>query len=144
MVSESLGTSSRNSLYSLAAAGGALLGLFLVGAAGGHFTAVWPAVGSGSELSAGSRFALLLPGLILALTGLVNIVLCRVLWMGVSWALILVLLCNSLAVMYLVYLMLSEVAPNHPIGIFTALVSSYVVLLVALRMGLVWPAVVDS
>ncbi len=65
--------SSRNSLYSLASVGGVLLGFFLLAAAYGHFAAVWPAIDSEAAASDYSRFALLLPGLILATTGLIDI-----------------------------------------------------------------------
>lgn len=131
----------RNSLWSLASGGGLLLGLFLLFAAYGHFTAVWPAIDSGTGSSGSSRFSLLLPGLFLVITGLIDIGLCRVLWIGMRWALHLALVFNVLAAMYLAYLLLSQGAPDHPIGPFVGLVSSYIILLAAIRLGLVWPAV---
>ncbi len=136
--------SSRNSLYNLASVGGVLLGFFLLAAAYGHFAAVWPAIDSEAAASDYSRFALLLPGLILATTGLIDIGLCRVLWIGMNWALQLALVFNALVVMYLVYLLLSPAVADHPIGPFVAMVSSYTILLGAIRIGLVWPAVADE
>lgn len=125
---------SPNSLHRLASVGGALLGLFLLAGAFGHFTAVWPAIASDNN-----RFTLLLPGLMLTTTGLLNIALCRLLWVGTTWSLNLALVVNVCTAMYLAYL-LGQVVPDHPIGIFLAMVSSYVVLLAAIRAGLVWPA----
>ena len=135
---------SRNSLYSLASGGGLLLGLFLLAAAYGHFTAVLPALENAADPLDSSRFYLLLPGLLLVTTGLINIGLCRVLWIGMRWALHLALVSNVLAAMYLAYLLLGQSVPNHPIGMFVAMVSSYIILLVAIRIGLVWPAVGDG
>jgi hypothetical protein len=135
---------SRNSLYSLASVGGVLLGFFLLMAAYGHFAAVWPAIDNGMSASGNSRFVLLLPGLILSTTGLINIGLCRVLWIGMGWALQLALVFNGLAAMYLTYLLLNQSAPDHPFGPFVALVSSYLILLGSIRFGLVWPAIADE
>ncbi|MCO1335983.1 hypothetical protein MO867_16760 [Microbulbifer sp. OS29] len=44
---------------------------------------------------------------------------------------------------YLLYLMICGV-PNHPIGVFLALEMSFVILLVGMRVGLVWPAVAEA
>lgn len=129
-----------NALYRLASGGGFLLGLILLGAAFGHFAAVWPIIEGSENPSNSSRFSLLLPGLLLAATGLINIGLCRVLWFGSRWALNLTLAINVLTAMYFIYLFLSQAAENHPIGTFVALVSSDILLLAAIRLGLVWPA----
>ena len=134
-------SSPRNALWRLASGGGVLLGCFLLLAAYGHFSAVWPSIQSDAGLSGSGRFSLLLPGLLLIITGLIDIALCRVLWMGIRWALYPALVFNALAVIYLVFLMLSQSAPDHPIGPFVALVSSYIILLLAIRFGLIWPAV---
>lgn len=131
----------RNSLWGIASVGGLLLGFFLLAAAYGHFAAVWPTIDSGTAPSYKSRFSMLLPGLLLVITGLIDIGLCRVLWVGMRWALQLALVFNVLAAIYLTYLLLSQAAPDHPIGPFVALVSSYIILLAAIRLGLVWPAV---
>ncbi len=131
---DSVSHTPRNLLHRLASVGGALLGVFLVAGALGHFTAIWPAISSD-----GSRFDLLLPGLVLMTTGLFNIALCQVLWKGISWSLKLVLGANACTAIYLAYL-LNHGVPDHPIGFFLALVSSHVVLLAAIRVGLVWPA----
>ena len=129
----------RNALYPLASGGGVLLGLFLLGAAYGHFSAVWPVIAGSEAPPNSSRLSLLLPGLLLATIGLINIGLCRHLWAGKRWALHLALVLNVLAGMYLVYLLLSQAVPNHPIGIFVALVSSYLIMLAVIRLGLIWP-----
>ncbi len=130
----------RNSLHRLASAGGVMLGVFLLAGASGHFVAVWPAFKDAMIASDNSRVAPLLPGLILAATGLTNIGLCKALWSGTRWSLQLALLFNGGTAMYLAYL-LSLGVPGHPIGVFLALVSSYFVVLGAIRVGLVWPAV---
>jgi|GEM_PF-1754121 len=140
LVSEIEHQLTRNALYRLASGGGLLLGLFLLGAAYGHFAAVWPVIDGSKDPSGSSRLSLLLPGLLLATTGLINIGLCRVLWIGMRWAVNLALVSNVLTAMYFIYLLVSQAAPNHPIGPFVALVSSYIILLVAIRLGLVWPA----
>lgn len=113
--------------------------MFLLAGAFGHFGSVWPAAGDGSVMSSIPPFSLLFPGLLLALTGLVNICLCKALWAGANWALQLALAVNLVAVVYLGYL-LNQNIPGHPIGIFVALVSSQVLLLAAIRLGLTWPA----
>jgi len=137
--SESPGQTAPNSLRRLAAVGGVLLGLFFVAGALGHFAAAWPAVDGGATASGKSRFAILLPGLILVSAGLVNVGLCKALWSGSAWSLQLALVINVVATAYLAHL-LSKGMPGHPIGIFVALVSSHVILLGAIRLGLVWPA----
>ena len=101
--------------------------------------AVWPVIGGAVDAPAGSRVTLLLPGLILATTGLVNIGLCRMLWPGVTWSVNVALVFNAVTTLYLVHL-LRQGVPEHPIGIFLAMVSSYLVLLSAIRAGLVWPS----
>lgn len=132
-----------NALYRIASVGGLLMGLFLMSAAYGHFVAVWPVIDGSSDSSQSSRLSLLLPGLLLVTTALINIGLCRVLWIGMRWALHLALVFNVLAAMYLIYLLLGQAVPDHPIGPFVALVSSYIILLAAIRLGLVWPASKD-
>ncbi len=128
----------RNSLYSLASVGGVLLGAFLLAGAYGHFEAVWPIVGGDREPE--RRVALMLPGAVLLFTGLLNIGLCRALWIGAGWSLQLALAGNSLTAIYLGLLLYRSVVPDHPIGVFLALVSSFVLILAAIRVGLTWPA----
>ena len=137
-VSEAGNESQRNSLYSIAAVGGILLGAFLLAGAYGHFAAVWPGVTGEPDAATRERFSLLFPGIVLAATGVVNVALCRALWTGTYWALQLALAMNLLAAVYLGYL-LTRGVPGHPIGEFLAVVLSYVVLLGAIRMGLIWP-----
>jgi hypothetical protein len=106
--------------------------------ANGHLQAVLPLVGEGS-FTDDEHLRLLLPALILGVAGAVNIVLCKLVWdarpSGVSAALV----TNSLALLYLVCLLWRGV-PDHPIAVFTGIVASYIVLLAANRIGLVWPA----
>jgi hypothetical protein len=134
-----LSPSAGNSLHRLASAGAILLGVFLLAGASGHFAAVWPTLQSGMTASGSGRLALLLPGLMLMTTGLINIALCRALWTGTVWAQQLALLFNGITAVYLAYLLHSGV-PDHPIGLFLAVVCSDLIVLGALRMGLVWPA----
>ena len=138
-VSDPGSPSPRNSLYSLASVGGVLLGAFLLAGASGHFAAVWPVLAGETNLSADQRFSLVLPGVVLLASGLIDIGLCRALWTGTSWALALALAVTVVAAIYFGYL-LNRGVPDHPIGVFLALVSSYVLLLGAIRLGLTWPA----
>ncbi|MEM7612092.1 MAG: hypothetical protein AAF270_10455 [Pseudomonadota bacterium] len=125
-------TEPRNLLPRTAAIGGVLLGLMLAAGAYGHIFAVWSMIDANRTL--------LLPALSLAFASLINIALCPPLWVGEQWAVTAALIANAAATGYLVYLLLQGV-PNHPIGFFVALVSSHVVVLGAVRAGLVWPAV---
>lgn len=134
-----MNTDNRNLLYNLAAIGGVFLAFFLLLGAYGHFAAVLPAMGSESNTSIGPELVLLLPGLLLLVTGILNVALCTFLWNGKQWSLQLALLGNGLTLAYLAYLLWTEV-PNHPIGLFLAMVTCYVVLLGATRFGLVWPS----
>lgn len=81
---------------------------------------------------------LLMPGALLTFTGMVNFILSRALWTQARWALHGALVTNVLAIAYFSYLLGTGV-PNHPIGLFLALVSSDTAMLVAIRCGLVWP-----
>lgn len=128
----------KNSLYNVASVGGVLLGAFLLAGAYGHFAAVWPTVVEAT--AAGRRVALLFPGTVLLVTGLINIALCMALWKGKRRPLPLALVLNTLVMVYLGYLLYRNVAPDHPIGVFLALVTSYVLLLSAIKAGLTWPA----
>ena len=128
----------RNGLHVLAAAVAVVLGLFLLAGAGGHLVATWPAL-SGGDLAAGRRILLLLPGLVLLTGAVVNLALCWALWLGRRWAQHAALVCNVGVAVYCGWLLVRGV-PEHPIGLFVAMVSSDVVLLGAIRAGLVWPA----
>lgn len=132
-----------NSLYRVAAGGGVVLGVFLLLGGFGHLQAVRPALEQAGSTSDASAFALLLPALMLLTTGLIDIALCRALWRGSAWSLNLALLSNTLATTYLMYL-LAQGVPGHPIGLFLALVASFVLLLGVIRLGLVWPAAASS
>lgn len=133
----------RNTLHSLVAVGGVLLGVFLLAGAYGHFAAIWPTLGDAARASLGERFGLLKPGLILLAAGLVDIGVCQALWKARNWALQLALAVNVVVMIYLGWL-LAKGVPGHPIGLFLGLVSSYVVLLLAIRAGLVWPTPASS
>ena len=54
------------------------------------------------------------------------------------WSLTLSLCVNGFATGYLVYLLLSTIA-DHPIGWFLVLALSQLTILLAIRVGLVWP-----
>lgn len=130
-----MNTDDRNLLFNLAAIGGVFLAFFLLLGAYGHLAAVLPAIGAESNMSIG----LLLPGLLLLATGILNVALCTFLWNGKHWSLQLALLGNGLTLAYLAYLLWTDI-PDHPIGLFLALVTCYVVLLGATWFGLVWPS----
>lgn len=129
----------RNSLNGLASVGGVLLGVFLLAGAFGHFASVWSTTDGQFGISSAPPFPLLFPGLLLLLSGSINICLCRALWTGARWALHSALAVNLLTAVYLGYL-LDQGVPGHPIGLFLALVSSQILLLAAIRSGLIWPA----
>ncbi|MEO0575016.1 MAG: hypothetical protein AAF004_06095 [Pseudomonadota bacterium] len=130
---------SRNALLTVASVSGVLIGLFLFLGAHGHFSAVIPKI----EVTQKRTFLLLLPGVVLVVAGAINIALCKALWAGRRWALHIGLLSNGLTVIYFSYL-LHKGVPNHPIGMFLALLASYLIVLISIRMGLVWPAVADD
>ncbi|WP_444913589.1 hypothetical protein [Microbulbifer sp. TRSA007] len=127
----------RNALYRLAACGTVVLGLFLFLGAQGHFVAIWPLVTS-DGIGLFRRLLLMLPGVMLAGTAVLNLLLCKPLWQERRYALNVTLAVNLLTTSYLFYLMIRGV-PNHPIGIFLALEMSFVLLLLVTRTGLVWP-----
>lgn len=128
-----------NNLYNLAALCALLLGALLTLGAYGHFGAVWAQV-MGDETALQRRLLLILPGTMLAATAALNILLCKPLWQARAYALNITLAGNLLTMTYLIYL-LTRGVPGHPIGIFLTLEISFVILLVGIRAGLVWPAV---
>ena len=138
-VSDLVAQSARNALYQVAAGVGVLLGLLLLAGASGHFTAVWPALDPAATPSPRDRFALLLPGAILLTSGVVNVALCRALWIGRRWSVTIAMAANVLAMIYFAYLF-NRGVPDHPIGVFLASVASFVILLCGIRLGLTWPA----
>jgi hypothetical protein len=124
-----------NWLPPLSAVVAVLVGALLLLGAYGHLEAVLPA--TASEGGAG-RFRLLLPGTVLALGGITNIVLCRLLWTGSRGAQHVALAINSLVLLYLVYLLIRGI-PGHPITFFTGVVACHLAVLVSIRAGLAWP-----
>ena len=128
-----------SALHRLAAVIGVGLGGLLLLGSYGHFEAVWPALTGDPAATSASRASLLLPGLVLISAGLINIAVVRMLWVGTRWGLLLALLSNLLAVVYL-GLLLGRGVPDHPIGLFLAVVASHALLLGAIRAGLQWPA----
>ena len=132
----------RNALYNLAAASAVFLGALLTLGAYGHFVAVWAQMLDG-DAGLQRRLLLMLPGAMLAGTAVLNILLSKPLWQARSYALIAALVGNLLAMVYLVYLLIRGV-PGHPIGTFLALEMSFVILLVGIQAGLVWPAVTET
>jgi len=128
-----------NGLYRIAGASGGLLGVFLLAGAFGHLAAVWsPTLGEGN-LRGLRAFLLLLPGFVLVISALTNLLTCRALWAGTQWALRLALIVNVVAAIYFAYL-LQRGIPNHPIGFFLAFVAIQVIVLGAIPAGLTWPA----
>lgn len=119
-------------LNHLATVGGIAVGSLLIAGAFGHFAAIW-------DRLAESRLALLTPGVLLALTGSINLLLTLAIWRGKRWSVVLALLANTIAAGYFASLLYSGVE-NHPIGLFLAVTSSYMLVLGAICMGLTWPA----
>lgn len=132
----------RNPLYNLAAVSALLLGALLTLGANGHFVAVWSQITS-EDNDLIRRLLLILPGAMLAGTAVLNILLSKPLWQARGYALSITLASNLLATLYLIYLLIQGV-PDHPIGVFLALEMSFVILLVAIRAGLVWPAAAET
>jgi len=132
----------RNALYNLTAGGAVLLGVFLTLGAYGHFVAVWAQM-MGEDTALPRRLLLMLPGAMLAATAVLNLLISKSLWQARGYALTVALVGNLIAMVYLVYLLIRGV-PGHPIGTFLALEMSYVILLVGLRAGLVWPATTET
>ncbi|MDO3387160.1 hypothetical protein QWI17_15035 [Gilvimarinus sp. SDUM040013] len=130
---------SGNGLYQLAAAGGFLLGLFLLAGATGHLSAVWATALGAEHRFAASQLSLLLPGLILALAAGANLLTCRALWRSRRWALHVVFAINAIATLYFAYL-LQRGVPGHPIGFFLAVTASQLVIITSIKLGLLWPA----
>ena len=126
-----------NGLNKLTALGAVLVGVFFLAGAYGHYQAVWPLITG----NAGNSTALIVPGAILAVAGLVSISLCRALWDGGGASIDVALAINALALGYFLFLMWKGEVPDHPIGIFTGVVACNLVLLAVTRLGLVWPAV---
>jgi hypothetical protein len=138
-VSDQARIAPHNSLHRIAAASGVLVGVFLLLGGYGHLVGVREALEAAIETPGESAFTLVLPGLLLIGTGLVDLGICRALWWGARWPVTLGLIANVIATLYVAFL-LAEGLPNHPVGFFLALLSSHVVLLGAIRAGLVWPA----
>ncbi|SDZ79675.1 hypothetical protein [Microbulbifer marinus] len=132
----------QNALYKVAAAGAVLLSVLLTLGANGHFVAIWAQVMS-EDTALPRRLLLMLPGAMLAGTAALNILLSKPLWQARGYALSITLAGNLLATLYLIYLMIQGV-PDHPIGVFLALEMSFVILLVVIRAGLVWPAAAET
>ncbi|WP_299592935.1 hypothetical protein [uncultured Microbulbifer sp.] len=131
--------SPRNALCKLAAVCGLLLGFFLTLGAYGHFGAVWADIWQ-SDTALQRRILLMLPGLMLAATAALNILFSKPLWEARGYALNIGLIGNLLTAAYLAYLLVRGV-PDHPIGVFLTMETSYVILLAGIRAGLVWPVV---
>ena len=125
-----------NGLHKLTAVGAVLVGAFLLLGAAGHFRAVLPLIDADPDHA--DAFRLLLPGIILAASGLLSAALCKVLWEGRKRALDVAAGINAAALAYLLYLLWKGV-PDHPVALFTGIVACNLVVLAATRFGLVWP-----
>lgn len=129
-----------NGLYRIAALSSVFVGLFFCAGAYGHMAAAWSLMASNPELPTSQRLGLLIPGLLLTVTALVNLCSGWPLWRGRRWIVQPALLVNLVAAFYLSYL-LHRGVPDHPIGVFLVLVASHGILLGAIKAGLTWPAV---
>ncbi|MEM6808833.1 MAG: hypothetical protein AAGA41_10205 [Pseudomonadota bacterium] len=139
-VSSLIRQSPRNALYPVVAVCGVLMGTLLLAGAAGHFAATWPVLDGGPQPELRARLALMLPGVILLVSGMINVAICAVLWLGKRWSLHMAIVANLIAVSYFAYLF-SRGVPDHPIGLFLGFTTSYLMLLAGLRLGLTWPAV---
>lgn len=138
-VSSLIKQSPRNALYPVAAVCGLLMGALLLAGAWGHFAATWTVLNGEPQPELRARLALMLPGVILLVTGMINVAVCAVLWIGKRWSLHMAIAANLIAVGYFAYLF-SRGVPDHPIGFFLGFTTSYLMLLAGLRLGLSWPA----
>lgn len=125
----------QNGLHRFAGGGALLVGGLLVTAAFGHFQAVLPLINDSPDEVSG--FTLLFPGFVLVATGALSMLCCKALWDGRQWAVNLALAGNTLAFIYLLYLM-RQTLPGHPIAIFTGTLACNLLLLALIRVGLVW------
>ncbi|MEM6639704.1 MAG: hypothetical protein AAF610_07365 [Pseudomonadota bacterium] len=121
-------------LYRIASANCVLVGLLCLTGAHGHVFAVWDSVVDAS----GSRVALLMPAVQLAFTGFSNLLLAAAVWRRGSLAIWMALFINVVAAVYFSCL-LHQGVTDHPIGLFLAVVAAHSLVLVALKMGLMWP-----
>ena len=136
-VSDTAATQPTNGLNRVATVTGVLVSTLLLAGAYGHFVAVWPSVTGDGPRSA--RLLLMLPGGVLLVAGFANALVSKYLWDGARWALTVALLCNVLAAAYFTVL-LGRGVPDHPIGLFVAVVGAHTVILSAIRVGLRWPS----
>ena len=126
----------RNRLHVFTASSALLVSAWLIAGAYGHLAAVLPVTaGDGNR----NGFTLLLPGLLLGFAAALNAALCKWLWDGRIQALNVAIVLNAALLIYLIYLLLRGV-PGHPLASFSAIVATFLLLLVATRSGLVWPA----
>jgi len=132
-----------NLLYRLAALYGTLLGTLLILGAFGHIQGVWMRLIADSNLPISSKLPLLLPGVILAATGLLNFLFFRALWEAKEKAQSITLLVNVIASIYFAKL-LHQGIPDHPIGLFLSSSLCHVILLSVIHAGLSWPAKVKN
>ncbi|MEL7297300.1 MAG: hypothetical protein AAGJ86_06535 [Pseudomonadota bacterium] len=130
-----MSASERNALYHIAAVGGVVVGALLLAGAWGHFAAVWDRLIDPAQ----SRLALLAPGILLLSTGVINLGFCVWIWRHAIWAQRVALAANLIAAGYFAYL-LSRGVPNHPIGLFLAVVGGHTIILASISIGLRWPA----
>ncbi|MEM9305370.1 MAG: hypothetical protein AAGE01_24895 [Pseudomonadota bacterium] len=138
-VSDTATPEAKNSLPRVASGAGVFVGIFLLLGGLGHLSGVQAALERAAATPDESTFILILPALLLISAGAINLGLCIPLWRGLGWSINSALIANVLTTAYVAYL-LSAGVPDHPIGTFLAILASFVVLLGALRAGLVWPA----
>ncbi|MEL7022299.1 MAG: hypothetical protein AAGL69_01055 [Pseudomonadota bacterium] len=121
-------------LYRLAAVSSVAVGALLLAGAFGHFAAVWDRLTDATV----SRLALLTPGVLLTLTGILNFVLVPTVWQARHWATVVALIANTLAAGYFALLLYSGVA-DHPIGLFLSITGAHALMLLSINLGLIWP-----
>ena len=121
-------------LCRIAAVSGVAIGALLLAGAWGHFAAIWDRLGDPDA----SRLSLLAPGIFLTVAGVINGALCVSIWAARRWAHWLALAANLFATGYFA-LLLSRGIPDHPIGLFLAVVAGHTLVLGAIAAGLTWP-----
>jgi uncharacterized membrane protein len=123
-----------NGLYRVAAVGSLIVGaLFLAGAAG-HSVATWDRLIAPSD----TRLTLLMPALVLAVGGAIDVSVVLGLWRERRWAMSLALVVNVASAAYFGWLLHAR-TDDHPFGLFLVTACAQVVLLGVAGAGLTWP-----
>lgn len=132
---ESIDGKDSNGLDAVAAGAGAVLAVFLLLGGAGHLVATWPGGFEASPL----RW---LPGLFLLGAAVFNGLSCPFVWRGHRGWQAAALGLNAALALYLGRLLVDG-PPDHPIGMFLAVVCSDLILLIAVLAGLEWRPLED-